>query len=198
MKTCTRCGLEKPDSEFYQKPKHTCKVCHRAAVAKWAIANPEKIRQYKRTRSAVRRAQYAADPLLREAVRQRTREYQRQRRLQFGKAKINAIQREWRRQNPSKTKAQWRRHRLKRAHGITEADYRAMLASQGGMCAICGGPPKACLGDVFCVDHDHVTGQIRGLLCGNCNKGIGCLADDPDIVTAAAAYLLQHRLHRIA
>lgn len=58
---------------------------------------------------------------------------------------------------------------LKRKYGITEADYQAMLQTQGGKCAICGRPPKP--GKNLCVDHEHSKARtIRGLLCFRCNK----------------------------
>jgi hypothetical protein len=43
------------------------------------------------------------------------------------------------------------------------------------------------------IDHDHVTGQVRGLLCNNCNRGIGYFGDDPQVMTAAARYVATHR-----
>jgi len=43
------------------------------------------------------------------------------------------------------------------------------------------------------IDHDHVTGQVRGLLCGKCNSAIGLLQDDPEIIRAAAKYVMKHR-----
>lgn len=66
-----------------------------------------------------------------------------------------------------------------------------MLQDQGGVCAICLGPPSAF--DCYCVDHDHVTGKIRGLLCSKCNSAIGLLQDDPNVVDRAAIYLRGHR-----
>jgi hypothetical protein len=74
---------------------------------------------------------------------------------------------------------------LKRRYGISRADYAALLARQGGVCAICGKPPEKTL----CVDHCHSTGRIRGLLCRKCNFGLGCYAEDQAALIAALAYL---------
>ena len=60
--------------------------------------------------------------------------------------------------------------------GVTDADYTRMLEAQGGGCAICGNPPKS---RRLHVDHDHRTGQVRGLLCFRCNRAL------PDYVSAA-------------
>jgi Recombination endonuclease VII len=74
---------------------------------------------------------------------------------------------------------------LKRRYGISRADYAALLARQGGVCAICGKPPEKTL----CVDHCHSTGRIRGLLCRKCNFGLGCYGEDQAALIAALAYL---------
>ena len=73
-------------------------------------------------------------------------------------------------------------------YGLTVDEYDDLLTAQNGVCAICGGEPGA---RRHHVDHDHVTGKIRGLLCTNCNQGIGRLKDDPNVVLAAAMYLLR-------
>lgn len=78
---------------------------------------------------------------------------------------------------------------LLRKYGITSADYDAMLSTQGGECAICGTNVPGGNKSFFCVDHDHKTGAVRGLLCESCNRGIGILNDDPDILDKAASYL---------
>src|SRR5262245_1258931 len=77
-----------------------------------------------------------------------------------------------------------RASRLQRVYGISPADYEALFARQGGACAICkrSGLP-------LCVDHCHVTGWVRGLLCHSCNSALGFLQDHPRVVTAAGAYL---------
>jgi Autographiviridae endonuclease VII len=74
---------------------------------------------------------------------------------------------------------------LQRRYGISRADYAALLASQGGVCAICAKPATKTL----CVDHCHSTGRIRGLLCRKCNFGLGCYAEDQAAMIAALAYL---------
>lgn len=70
---------------------------------------------------------------------------------------------------------------------MTIPDYDALLASQGGTCAICGGANAN--GQRLAVDHNHATGKVRGLLCHNCNSGIGHLMDRPDWLRKAAEYV---------
>ena len=72
-------------------------------------------------------------------------------------------------------------------YGLSPSDVDALLQQQRGGCAICG----AAFGDKLrpCVDHDHGTGHVRGLLCRDCNTGMGILGDDAQRLIAAAAYL---------
>ena len=72
-------------------------------------------------------------------------------------------------------------------YGITQADYDLMLVEQDGMCAICDLP----MGEP-CVDHSHLTGKVRALVCHSCNLALGHMADDPDRLRAAAQYLEDH------
>jgi hypothetical protein len=78
-----------------------------------------------------------------------------------------------------------RKRRLKQ-HGLSDADYQALLLRQGGVCGICKRKPGK---RRLCVDHDHETGQVRGLLCGRCNSGLGFYGDDARLTRRAAAYL---------
>jgi hypothetical protein len=74
-----------------------------------------------------------------------------------------------------------------RRYGLSAADYQAMLARQGGRCAACKKKPgpKSRLE----VDHCHLTGRVRGLLCTKCNTMLGMGDDDPDRLRAGIAYL---------
>lgn len=78
-----------------------------------------------------------------------------------------------------------RNEQLKAHYGITLVDYERMLLEQGGACAICGGTATGTLH----VDHDHNTGAVRGLLCRDCNRGLGCLKDNLDALRQAIKYL---------
>lgn len=69
---------------------------------------------------------------------------------------------------------------------LSSDEYEARLAAQHGGCAICGGKPKK---RRLSVDHDHVTGHIRGLLCHSCNLAIGLFRDDTTLLMFAVAYL---------
>lgn len=68
-----------------------------------------------------------------------------------------------------------------------------MSVMQGHKCAICGGKNPGKNKSRFCVDHDHVTGQIRALLCCKCNQTLGLMHDDPDLLEKAADYIRTFR-----
>lgn len=83
-----------------------------------------------------------------------------------------------------------------RRYGITPERYAEMLAEQNGVCLLCGLPPAGeghGTSSRLHVDHDHVTGKVRGLLCNNCNRGLGYLADDPVLMLKAAEYVKRNR-----
>lgn len=73
---------------------------------------------------------------------------------------------------------------------LTPEQYAEMLAYQNGLCAICNNPPEK---QRLAVDHDHETGQIRGLLCRGCNLGIGYLKDNILTLESAILYLNKTR-----
>lgn len=89
-----------------------------------------------------------------------------------------------------------RRYKLKVNFGITLEQYNEMFEQQDGCCAICreteSGVKHGRLIDLS-VDHDHVTGEVRRLLCGSCNKGLGFFMDSPDLLAAAILYLRAHQ-----
>ena len=75
---------------------------------------------------------------------------------------------------------------LQQTYGITIEDYYALLAKQDGTCWICDGGTSY---KYFATDHNHKTGEVRGLLCATCNKTLGKFRDDPKRFSKAAAYL---------
>lgn len=77
---------------------------------------------------------------------------------------------------------------LRLTRGITGDDYNAMAKSQGGGCKICGKTADKNNARLS-VDHCHKTGKIRGLLCNQCNSGIGFFNDNPALVKSALEYL---------
>lgn len=81
------------------------------------------------------------------------------------------------------------RSRRHEAYGLTKAELELLL-KQHATCAICQTDHWGKKGP--CVDHDHATGKIRGILCGSCNQGLGRFSDDPTRLRAAAAYLEAH------
>ena len=95
---------------------------------------------------------------------------------------------------PQRSRDYMRKYDLKKSYNMTIEQYDEMLLKQNNCCGIC----KRHIFEIistkkfnFCVDHDHKTGRIRGLLCDKCNRGIGLLCDDIDILINAIEYLLQ-------
>lgn len=77
----------------------------------------------------------------------------------------------------------------KRTYGVSAEQYAEMVQRCGGKCSIC----KSATTSALCIDHDHKTGAVRDLLCGNCNRALGKFQDDPRLLRAAAEYLEKHQ-----
>ena len=82
--------------------------------------------------------------------------------------------------------------KLMREYGLTVEAHQQMFRDQEGRCAICNIEPSS----ILHVDHDHVTGDVRGLLCNNCNWALGLFKDDSAVIRSAADYL-DHGTFRI-
>lgn len=95
---------------------------------------------------------------------------------------------EWTKKYPEKRASYTRKSKLKSTYGISLNEYNELLKVQGNCCAICKKPQQEQKRN-FAVDHDHNTGKIRGLLCIKCNRGIGLLQDNVDIIQEAVKYL---------
>jgi len=78
-----------------------------------------------------------------------------------------------------------RHDHLRRRYGISVDEFDRLVARQGGVCAICGREAPEH------VDHEHRTGEVRDILCFNCNGGLGQFRDSTDFLRHAAAYLEQ-------
>ena len=75
-----------------------------------------------------------------------------------------------------------------RKHGISYDQFNSLMESQKGVCGICAQPGS------LDIDHCHLDGHVRGLLCGPCNRALGFLKDDPAILRAAISYLEKNRV----
>jgi hypothetical protein len=160
VKRCKICGVTKPLSEFYKSAGMS--DGHRSDCKACNLAR--------------KKVWYAQN---RDAVIAKVKSWQR---ATTEVGRYNAYQRAYRRTRTQ----EMREGHLRRTFGITQADYEALLTRQGGGCGICGRTPgKVSLH----VDHDHETGEIRGLLCVGCNNALGQLHDDPVLLYRAADYV---------
>ena len=80
---------------------------------------------------------------------------------------------------------------IRRTYGITLEQYNQMLEDQGGVCAICGKHDEV-EGRRMAIDHNHDTGEVRGLLCGTCNRGLGNFQDNIEMLEKAKNYLVKY------
>ena len=131
--------------------------------------------------------------------RERAREIDRESYARHREERI-AKTRRWKEDNPERAKENYRKndriraldgrkrnYDLKNRYGLTAEDVKRMEDTQQGRCLICYQIPKTGL----VVDHNHTTGQVRGLLCRACNSAIGKLREDPELFARAVNYLSQ-------
>lgn len=190
IKQCTVCKQPKPFTEFHRdkssKDGHVdlCKGCKSEIDRQRRLDDPDYSR--KRTESSRR-------------FRENNPEYAKEWGRKWRKAnpeKVAEKNKRYGERHPDRVRAQKKKYQRRmvreirntkymRQYGITLMDYEAMLESQSGGCAICGGTEKINLA----VDHCHETGKIRGLLCSKCNLLLGRANDDPTILANAIKYL---------
>ena len=80
---------------------------------------------------------------------------------------------------------------ITRRYGITKEEYLKRLEEQGGVCKVCKDPDaiQTCRGGFLYVDHHHITGKVRGLLCNKCNDLVGSTDEHTEILKKAIAYI---------
>lgn len=131
------------------------------------------------SRRCTRAAYYFAN---RERARAIQREYRQSRDRSAEIARQEERRKERRKADPLLYRA--------RQYGLTREHLENLLIEQDHRCAICGELEPW---ERLFVDHDHATGQIRGLLCPECNMAIGLLRDDLDVIASAALYVRRWR-----
>ena len=151
---------------------------------RWRLKNIDKLRAETRAyyaanrdRVLVRQAKYRKEN--REYLRQRTKEWRRKNRQRSRDMFL-----EYRQKYPDIIRAAARR----RYYNLLPEMYDALLRKQNGVCAICKGDGN---GRELQVDHCHETHKVRGILCADCNSGIGRLKDDPFLIEKALLYLVE-------
>ena len=90
----------------------------------------------------------------------------------------------WEEKNIGNLKSIIKNRDLKKLYGIGLVDYERMYNTQCGFCLICKTKK-----DVLCIDHNHKTGKIRGLLCNNCNRVLGSVKEDVNILSEMIDYI---------
>lgn len=180
LKVCEHCG-----GEFEAKTARA-RSCRRfcstaCGQAFWYKANREKV-------NALGAAWRRANP---DKVKANRRSY-----LVGNREKMNKSTAAWRKTwcaaNPEKAKARNRKNALKR-YGLSVSGFNALLAAQGGRCAICRTDDPGKRG--WCVEHNHDTNEVRGIACSPCNIGVGHFRDDPEVMLRAALYVLLGGAH---
>lgn len=124
-------------------------------------------------------------------LRKRERKRDKQQQQEYyvlNRARILAKSKAWYAANRDRRKKTLRKWHLAKKYGLTPEQFESMLLAQNNVCAICSNRRKA-----MCVDHDHSTGEVRGILCRRCNALLGLIEDDTARLARAIQYLNSSR-----
>jgi hypothetical protein len=216
-KSCTTCNTEHPATTefFYADPKSRfgvsskCKTCRNRQIKetriqndseqrreegrersrKWGREHKEEKKAYDKKRvesgvSAELQRKYREEGL--EGARKQAREWRRN-----NPEKIKELDRKYKEENPEQRAKTYKRHRLKKEYGMALEEHEATQIRQNFKCAICRKDIEDFSGKkIFHVDHDHFSGEVRGLLCPHCNSMVGFSEDSPETLLSAAEYLM--------
>lgn len=98
----------------------------------------------------------------------------------------------YRARNPERARRSYRLAAAKK-FGLTAEQFDALVEIRGNTCWICNAPESRRGRYSMCIDHDHTTGRVRGLLCFDCNEALGRFKDDPQLIAKAIEYLKGNR-----
>ena len=171
------------------------KAKKKAYMKEYREKNREKLLEYGRVYDAGRRED--RKPYMTEYLKQYTAE-----KGQEISARRKGYWAEYRKQNADKLQeagAMYRktpegkryafRRSLRKLYGLGESSYDAMVVEACGRCAACGRADDGSKARGLCVDHDHDTGRVRGLICHHCNVALGLMGESPERVAALASYI---------
>ena len=159
-KQCSKCGKKKPLSEFHKN-----------------ISAPDGLRLYCKDCASIYAKNYRQ--INRTKVNKQKKEYR-----QIHKTEL--VERDKEYYQTKKGKFNNRKRRLRNKYEITIEAHRLIYILQNGKCAICKQPTAY---DKMSTDHDHQTGKVRGLLCHQCNIGLGNFKDNLKSLRNAVRYL---------
>ena len=159
-KACSKCGEIKPLGEFHKHKSQKDGHCRECKECTCARGR-EWYAANKGQKAAKGKAYYAAN-----------------------KKRIAAKGKAYYAANVERYTDRW----LQKTYSVSLSEYNEMLGAQDNRCAICGEASGEFIRKLA-VDHDHETGQIRGLLCGRCNPGLGYFMHDPELLKQAIGYL---------
>ena len=166
--------------EWYAKNREKHQAVARESYHR-AMADPEKRKKHQARRTQYHKSYYAVHQ---ETYKQRAATWYEQ-----NKEYAKAQRRAYYQKNKEHVKLRNHGNRVKRQYGLSREQHDAMIDSQGNCCAICGRPQRPSSRNRWlCVDHDHVTNKVRGLLCDGCNFALGAF-DTVELLESAQRYL---------
>jgi len=177
MKICTKCNIEKPLEEFHKSSRDKsgvrseCKICVLGHEPRKPIIEGTKICK---TCNIEKETEEFGNILVKNKLYKQA----------SCKTCKNKQRTEKRKLDADKEKLRKRKQRLMAKYGLTIENYEVMYGNQEGKCFICNKPES-----LLHVDHCHTSGNVRGLLCSNCNVGLGNFKDNVENLLKAVEYL---------
>lgn len=192
-KTCTKCDDEKPIGQFRKNPRYRggraswCLGCASDYARFSYLSNKDKILEKQKAYYQANKAKRNAfSSTYRGKNLDKVKAYEAKSKEKH-KATYQELARKFYRKNRARLLISGRRRALAQKYNMSEEEYDRKFAEQSGLCATCLKPPKA--NKRLCVDHDHVTGRVRRLLCDRCNMVLGLIDESPSTLRRLADYL---------